>query len=156
MGGHMLRRYCPRPSGCARSRRTCSSTRDCADTVGGTILYLGIIHLQCQLALPLRQQAAPDTSEVQQLRQCTTLRAPVTQHLFREQRVMPLSPVPTRRRQTVDALAPGRRRLQLALYVRRAHLPLVTDRHKGAGHDRRNGATWRGLKVAFRTVRRMG
>ncbi len=35
-------------------------------------------------------------------------------------------------------------------------LPVVTDRHKGAGHDRRNGATWRGLKVAFRTVRRMG
>ena len=32
----------------------------------------------------------------------------------------------------------------------------VTDRHKGAGDDRRNGATWRVLKVAFRTVRRMG
>ena len=32
----------------------------------------------------------------------------------------------------------------------------VTDRHEGAGFDRRNGATWRGLKVAFRTVRRMG
>jgi transposase len=32
----------------------------------------------------------------------------------------------------------------------------VTDRHKGATHDRRNGASWRGSKWAFRTVRRMG
>jgi NADPH-dependent 2,4-dienoyl-CoA reductase/sulfur reductase-like enzyme len=32
----------------------------------------------------------------------------------------------------------------------------VTDRHKGATDDRRNGATWSGSKWAFRTVRRMG
>ncbi len=42
-----------------------------------------------------------------------------------------------------------------AMHLRRSRND-VTDRHKGAGHDRRNGATWRGLKVAFRTVRRMG
>src|SRR5512143_904824 len=53
--------------------------------------------------------------------------------------------------------------IALALYMQSSYrevlrclLEGVTDRHKGATDDRRNGATWSGPKWAFRTVRRMG